>query len=72
MHADDLRAKILAEENRGVHGPQRGPLSITQVTEKGTIYTLEEIAALTATAKEYGMKTHLEGARFAKAIVALE
>mgnify|MGYP001800386625 CR=1 FL=1 len=72
MHADALRAKILAEENRGVHGPQRGPLSITQVTEKGTIYTLEAIAALTATAKEYGMKTHLDGARFANAIVALE
>ena len=71
MGADALRAKILAEENRGVHGPQRGPLSITQVTEKGTLYSLEEITALTATAQEYGMKTHLDGARFANAITAL-
>lgn len=72
MTSDGLRHKILGEENRGVHGPQRGPLSITQVTEKGTLYTLEEIRALTATAQEYGMKTHLDGARFANAISALD
>lgn len=71
MTADSLRQKILGEENRGVHGPQRGPLSITQVTEKGTIYSLEEIRALTATAKEFGMQTHLDGARFANALTAL-
>ncbi len=72
MTADDLRCKIMGEENRGVHGPQRGPLSITQVTEKGTIYSLDEIRALTATAQEFGIKTHLDGARFANALVALD
>lgn len=71
MTADDLRAKIMAEETRGVHGPQRGPLSITQVTEKGTVYTLDEIKSLTATASEFGMKTHLDGARFANALATL-
>jgi threonine aldolase len=72
MTPDALRSKILGEENRGVHGPQRGPLSITQVTEKGTIYTLDEIQALTATAREFGMQTHLDGARFANAMTALD
>jgi len=72
MSAADLRTKILAEENRGVHGPQRGPFSITQVTETGTIYTLDEIKGLTATAQEFGIKTHLDGARFANAMVALD
>jgi threonine aldolase len=72
MNPDDLRTKILAEENRGVHGPQRGPLSITNVTEKGTLYSVDEIAALAAVANEYGMKTHLDGARFANAITALD
>ncbi|MEL6839062.1 MAG: beta-eliminating lyase-related protein [Pseudomonadota bacterium] len=71
MQADDLHRKIMAEENRGVHGPQRGPLSITQVTEKGTLYSLDELAGLTTTAREFGMKTHLDGARFANALVAL-
>ena len=72
MSADGLRAKIFGEQNRGVHGPQRGPLSITQVTEKGTNYSLEEIRALTATAKEFEMQTHLDGARFANALTALD
>jgi threonine aldolase len=30
-----LIKSIEGEENRGVHGPQRGPVSITQITEKG-------------------------------------
>lgn len=66
-----LRAAIGAEETRGVHGPQRGPVSITQVTEKGTVYSLDELKALTGVAKEFGLATHLDGARFANAIVAL-
>ncbi|WP_342077216.1 beta-eliminating lyase-related protein [Yoonia sp. SS1-5] len=72
MDPADLRTKILAEENRGVHGPQRGPLSLTQVTEKGTLYTLDEMKALTDVAQAFGMQTHLDGARFANALVALD
>ena len=72
MTPDALRQKIMGEQNRGVHGPQRGPLSITQVTEKGTIYSLDDINALAATAQEFGMQTHLDGARFANALVALD
>ncbi|MCF2869713.1 beta-eliminating lyase-related protein [Octadecabacter sp. G9-8] len=71
MTPDTLRAAMSAEETRGVHGPQRGPVSITQVTEKGTVYTLKELKALTDVAKEFGVATHLDGARFANAIVTL-
>ena len=71
MTAESLRRAILAEETRGVHGPQRGPVSITQVTERGQIYTLDELSALTATAHEFGLQSHLDGARFANALVAL-
>lgn len=66
-----LRTAMSAEETRGVHGPQRGPMSITQVTEKGTVYTLDELRALTDVAKEFGVATHLDGARFANAVVTL-
>lgn len=69
---EKLRRKIEAEEVRGVHGPQRGPLSITQVTERGTVYTIAEITALCDIAKSYGMATHLDGARFANAIATLD
>lgn len=62
---------IEAEGKRGVHGPQRGPVSITQATEKGTVHSLEEIRELTAIARRYGLKTHMDGARFANAIVSL-
>jgi len=71
MTPDALRAAMLAEQTRGVHGPQRGPVSITQVTEKGTIHTVDEIRALSDVAREFGSKVHLDGARFCNALVAL-
>ena len=71
MTPDALQAAIEGEENRGVHGPQRGPVSITNVTERGNVYTLEELRALTAVARDYGLPVHLDGARFANACVAL-
>lgn len=54
----------------GVHGVQRGMLSLTNVTEAGTVYTPAEIAALTALAKGHNLPIHLDGARFANALVA--
>lgn len=67
-----LGSAIRGEGNRGVHGPQRGPVSITQVTEAGSTYSIDEIAALTSLAKSYGLATHMDGARFANAVAALE
>ena len=66
-----LRTAMLTEGSRGVHGPQRGPVSITQVTEKGTVYSVDEIRALADVAHECGSKVHLDGARFCNALVAL-
>ena len=54
----------------GVHGVQRGMLSITNVTEAGTVYTPAEIATLTALAKARDLPCHLDGARFANALIA--
>ncbi|GHF66424.1 threonine aldolase family protein [Seohaeicola zhoushanensis] len=71
MTAEALRATIGKEETRGVHGPQRGPVSMTQVTERGGVYSLDELAALTKVAKEFGLPVHLDGARFANALAAL-
>lgn len=71
MTPEALRAAIGTEANRPVHSPQRGPVSITQVTERGSVYTLDELRALTAVAKDYGLKVHLDGARFTNALVTL-
>jgi threonine aldolase len=54
----------------GVHSLQTGMLTITNVTEAGTVYTPAEISALTALAKARGLPCHLDGARFANALVA--
>lgn len=53
-------------------GPRsNAALSLTQVTEWGTVYKPEEVAALAATAHGGGLRVHMDGARFANAIVAL-
>lgn len=65
-----LREKMTFVGN-GIHSPQRGALSITQATEKGTVYSLDEIRALTAVARDFGVGTHMDGARFTNALVSL-
>lgn len=64
-------AQALGRNSHGdVHSVQRGALSLTNVTEAGTVYTPSEVAALTTVAKAHGMPCHLDGARFANALVA--
>jgi threonine aldolase len=53
------------------HHSQPGVVSISQVTELGTVYTVDEIKAITALAHEYGLLVHMDGARLANAAVAL-
>lgn len=71
MTPEGLRSAIEQTGDKGVHGVQRGPVTITNITEVGTVYSLAEIKALTNVAKEFGLKTHLDGARFANACAAL-
>jgi threonine aldolase len=46
-------------------------LSISQATECGLVYRLDEIAALGQVCREHGLAFHLDGARFANALVSL-
>lgn len=71
MTPDALRRAIEQQADGNVHGAQRGPVSITQVTERGTVHSLDELRALSAVAKDYGLPVHLDGARFANAMVTL-
>ncbi|WGH77620.1 threonine aldolase family protein [Jannaschia ovalis] len=68
----DALAAALAGMEGSVHNVQRGALSLSNVTEAGTLYTLDELAALTDLAHAEGLVTHLDGARFANACAALE
>ncbi|PHQ71132.1 MAG: low specificity L-threonine aldolase [Sneathiella sp.] len=55
-----------------VHHVQPAAVSITQVTECGTIYTPLEVAAIGDVAKRHKLGLHMDGARFANAVAALE
>lgn len=54
-----------------VHSGQPMAVSITQSSEIGTVYSLDEIDAIAATAKAHNLPLHMDGARFANALVAL-
>lgn len=54
-----------------VHRAQPAVLTITQSTELGTLYAVEELAALVDRAHSHGMKVHLDGARISNAAAAL-
>lgn len=53
------------------HHSQPGAIYISQCTELGTVYTVEELKAITSLAHEYGMYVHMDGARISNAAVAL-
>ena len=58
----------------GGHSPHQvipSALSITQATEAGTIYRIEEIAALAEIARQRSLAVHMDGARFANALARL-
>ncbi len=54
-----------------VHHAQPSVLSLTQATESGTVYTPDEVAALATVARSRNMAVHMDGARFANALVHL-
>ncbi|MBT1071987.1 threonine aldolase family protein [Pelotalea chapellei] len=55
-----------------IHYPKPRVLSMTQSTELGTVYTPEEVAAATDLARRHGLRVHMDGARFANAVVSLD
>jgi threonine aldolase len=54
------------------HAVQPRVLSITQSTEMGTVYALDEVRALADLAHEQGLLLHVDGARLANAAAALD
>lgn len=54
-----------------IHYPKPKALTVTQPTELGTIYTVEELQAIGCRAKHLGLKYHMDGARFANAVASL-
>jgi threonine aldolase len=61
----------LAVGKGDVHCVQPSTVSITQCTEDGQVYSPEEVAAISRACREAGVPLHMDGARFANALVCL-
>lgn len=68
--APESVAAKLGYFGHGEHGPKPTALSVSNVTELGRVYSPAEVAALSAVVRPKGMKMHMDGARFANALVA--
>lgn len=66
-----LKDAIAAASDRGVHSVHPSAISITQASEFGTVYSRAEIAAISDIARANKLHLHMDGARFANAIVTL-
>ncbi len=55
----------------GVHSPAPAAISVSQASERGTVYRSDELAAIAAIAKHNGLRMHMDGARLANALAFL-
>ena len=61
----------LATRRTDIHFPKPCVVTITQSTETGRVYTIDEIQAISAACKAHGLLLHMDGARFANACASL-
>jgi threonine aldolase len=66
-----IDAVMARAHDHGVHHVMPEAVSITQATEWGTVYTPAEVHAIAAVCQSHGLKLHMDGARFANALVHL-
>jgi threonine aldolase len=60
-----------ATQRSDIHHSRPRTVSITQSTELGTVYSVDEIAAIGSATDRLGLRLHMDGARFANAVAAL-
>lgn len=71
LRPEDLRARLAGSRAGDQHQVQPAALTLTQATECGTVYTPADVAALAEVARGHGLGVHMDGARFANALVHL-
>jgi threonine aldolase len=69
IYPTDIEERIIRLDDQ--HHPQAKVISISQTTEYGTVYSVEEIKALSALAKKYKLYLHMDGSRISNAAVSL-
>jgi threonine aldolase len=71
LDAGRLAEALAAIAPGQLHRGQPSAVSLTQATDLGAVYTLEEIRAVAEAAKARGLRMHVDGARFANAVARL-
>jgi len=71
LSADAVNAAIARYSGHIPHQVNAAALSLTQATEAGTVYRVEEIAALAQAAHANGLAVHVDGARFGNALARM-
>jgi threonine aldolase len=61
----------LATRRNDIHFPKPRVVTITQSTETGRVYTVEEVKEISSACKAHGLSLHMDGARFANACASL-
>ena len=70
LSPDAIRA--IATNRSDIHFPKPRVVTITQPTETGQVYGLDELRAISAVCRELGLNLHMDGARFANACASLK
>ncbi len=71
IRPEQVTKAVAFAEDLGIHHVKPGAVTLTQATEWGTVYSLKEIAAISQVAKQHKLPLHMDGARFANALVHL-
>lgn len=72
LHCEEVMKKLKSERAFGRHSTSARVLSITQPTEVGTIYTVDELKALSDLCKKENLLLHIDGSRFYHAAASLD
>lgn len=72
IEAATLDSFLTAHSPNGMHSVDPECVAITQTTEFGTVYTVNEVHAIGSVCQKHDMRLFMDGARFANAVAALE
>lgn len=63
--------ETIVQKRTDIHYPKPKVISLTQATEVGTIYSVDQLLAIKAVADRHQLRIHMDGARFANAVAAM-
>lgn len=69
IYPNDIEDRIIRVGDQ--HHPQAKVISISQTTEYATVYSAEEVKAISAIAKKHNLYLHMDGSRISNAAVSL-